>query len=69
MKTKEYRIKLTADSRDHKKLKRQVEALYKSISKELAGDMEFYVDYKREPKQRPGRLYNLGSGEVLHFAD
>lgn len=59
MQTKEYRIKLIASSKEHKKVQAEVEKLYKKLLSQLDGEIEFYTQKQENPKYWGNVLYGL----------
>jgi len=65
LQTKEYRIKLIANNREHQKVRREVEKLYKKLLSQLDGEIEFYIQKQKNPKYWGNVLYGLGSRASL----
>jgi len=59
--TKEYRIRLIADKKEHNKFKREIEFLYDKFLIILEGNMELYIQSIETKKNWGNRLYGLGS--------
>lgn len=67
MKTAKYIIQLTANNKEHNKVKQQVKMIYDGLKLIVEGDIDFYVQPVETKHERQNRIYLLGKGKNLHF--